>query len=167
MRVASAAALALAAGCLQSPPSAEPVVVFDAEVGPDATPCPPADGCVIDPASGHTYAAFLELVRWSDAELRCQQLGWYLATDRREVESVLIQGLLDGPMWIGATDVAVEDSWEWRTGESFDYTHWRSGEPNGETAENCALANWEGEGWNDLGCLGTWAYVCETGPLEL
>ena len=166
MRVACAAALALAAGCLQSPPGGGPVVVFDAEVTPDATPCPLADGCVIDPASGHTYAAFLELVRWSDAELRCQQLGWYLATDRREVESFLIQGLLDGPMWIGATDVAVEDSWEWTTGESFDYTHWRGGEPNGENAENCALANWEGEGWNDLDCLGTWAYVCETGALD-
>ena len=168
MRVAGAAALALVAGCLQSPPSGEPVPVFDAQVTPDATPCPPADGCVIDPASGHTYAAFLAHRLWEDARQECEDLGpgWYLATDRNQVESVLIQGLLAEPVWIGASDKEVEDDWQWTTGESFGYTHWRTGEPNGETSANCLLANWEDEGWNDEGCATVWAYACETGALN-
>ena len=166
MRIACAAALALAAGCLQSPPGDQPVVVFDADVTPDATPCPEADACVIHPSSGHTYAAFLGPLTWDAAGGACQEMGWYLATDRSEVESVLIQGLLAEPMWLGASDEAIEDDWRWSTGESWSYTHWRSGEPNGESSANCLLANWQNQAWNDEDCQLPWAYVCEIGDLE-
>jgi hypothetical protein len=167
VRAACAASLALVAGCLESPPSGEPVIVIDADVTPDATPCPAAaDACVADPESGHTYAAFSPHVSWDDAVDQCQNLGWYLATDRGEVESFLLQGLLPEPVWIGATDEAIDDDWRWVTGEPFDYTHWRSGEPNGEASANCLLANWQNVGWNDEDCATVWAYVCETGPGE-
>ena len=166
MRVACAAALALAAGCLQSPPSGQPVVAFDADIGPDATPCPEADACVIDPSSGHSYAAFVGPLAWDEAAAECLGMGWYLATDRSEVESALIQGLLAEPMWIGASDEAVEEEWRWVTGESFVYTHWRSGEPNGESSANCLLANWQDQGWNDEQCVSFFAYACETGALN-
>lgn len=166
MRAACAAALALVAGCLQSPPSGEPVVVFDADITPDSTPCPESDACVMDPGSGHTYAAFAEHLSRDEARGACELLGWYLASDRSEVESVLIQGLLPEPLWIGATDEEIEEDWRWDSGEPFDYTHWRSGEPNGETSANCLLANWASVGWNDEDCGTVWAYVCETGPVE-
>jgi hypothetical protein len=166
VRIACAAALALAAGCLQSPPSGEPVVVFDADVTPDATPCPESEGCAVDPASGHTYAAFLGPLDWDEAAAACQGMGWYLATDRSEVESVLIQGLFGEPMWIGASDEANEEDWRWVTGESFVYTHWRSGEPNGERSANCLLANWQNQAWNDEDCALARAYVCEIGEPE-
>jgi hypothetical protein len=56
--------------------------------------------------------------------------------------------------WIGCSDAKTEDTFVWVTGETFDYTHWKSGEPNG----------WDGEGedycsinWNAVrGPIGEW-----------
>jgi hypothetical protein len=168
VRVAAAVLAALAAGCLESPPEGgDPVVVIDAEATPDATPCPEAaDACVIDPASGHTYAAFSQHLTWAEALAECVEMSWYLATDLGPDESAIIESLLTEAMWIGGSDADVEDDWRWVTGESFDYMHWRSGEPNSGTTVNCMLANWFNEGWNDEVCDTPWAYVCESGPLE-
>jgi hypothetical protein len=164
VRLAPFASLALLAGCLESPPGADPaVVVADAQPGPDATPCPPDAVCIIDDISGHSYALQAEVVTWEKAVARCDETGWYLATDRSELESVLIQGLLQAPAWIGGSDISGEDQWTWVTGEPFDYQHWYGSEPNGDVSENCLLAGWQGVGWNDSTCNGTYRYVCEFG----
>jgi hypothetical protein len=153
----AALALALLGGCLQSPPSGS-----DGSPTVDAAPvCPTgADKCVPG-VNGHLYAVFSDHVVWDDASLRCLELGAYLATDRDEAESDTIARLSSSPMWIGLSDTALEGSWVWVSGESFAYSHWRSGEPSHDPGENCVLANWSQEGWNDIDCAGDWAYVCE------
>ncbi len=159
MRAARVAALALAAGCLQSPPSAGG---GDGPPAPDAgTNCPDgSDKCMVG-SNGHLYAVFSEHLVWSDAALRCDEIGGYLATERAEEESGIIEVLSSSPMWIGLTDAENEGVWTWITGESFDYTHWRGGEPSDEAGENCVVANWSQQGWNDIDCATDWSYVCE------
>ncbi len=163
MRTAAALALVALTGCLESPPGGVPEVIADSGVGPDGAPCPADAVCILDDGSGHTYAAYEEKVSWEQAVDRCAEIGWYLAIDRSELESVLIQGLLAEPAWIGASDVAVEGDWRWVDGEPWDYTHWRTGEPNGSADENCLTADWGAEAWNDLECDATFPYVCEIG----
>lgn len=38
--------------------------------------------------------------------------------------------LTSGVCWLGGSDVAVEGTWEWVTGERWSYTNWLSGQPD-------------------------------------
>lgn len=166
MRASILVAAALVAGCLESPTAGPDAAVPppDVVLAVDATPCPPADACVMDSRTGHTYAAYDAAVSWDEAAARCAEAGWYLVSEEDVIEAALVAELLPQPMWLGASDVDSEDDWRWVTGEPFDFTDWRSGEPNGELNENCLIVNWSGQGWNDALCAGTWSYVCESGP---
>ena len=65
--------------------------------------------------------------------------------------------------WIGFTDEDVEGTWEWTDGSTASYTGWVKPEPNGGTAQNCAMfragTTWKGS-WNDIKCSNTNPYVC-------
>jgi hypothetical protein len=162
--------LALVAGCLGSPPGGADAAPPppDVVLAVDATPCPPSYSCAMDGRTGHTYAAYDTPVTWDEAVARCaEDDGWYLASEQDEVEAALVADLLVHPIWLGASDADSERDWRWVTGEPFDYTDWRTSEPNGDASENCLIGNWSGEGWNDQACAGTWSYVCESGPPSL
>jgi len=66
--------------------------------------------------------------------------------------------------WLGATDRDSEQSWQWITGENFDYAPWESGQPdnynvNDERSENYLCGNWPN--WNDYPGYTLLPYVCE------
>jgi hypothetical protein len=122
--------------------------------------------------NGHFYEAVDPfIVTWQAAKDLTESRGGYLATLTSEAENQFAFSVADdqrfwraglfqnfGP-WIGGyqPDGSKEpgDNWQWVTGEPFEYTAWRSGEPNnqGLFKEN-ALHFMSGAGvreplWND------------------
>ncbi len=96
----------------------------------------------------NTYSA----CSWQDAQTFCESKGGYLATVTSEEEMAAIAPLLTNNTWLGATDNALEGTWEWVTGESFSYTNWKDGEPNNKNgSENYlhAYPSAENYTWND------------------
>lgn len=56
-------------------------------------------------------------------------------------------------LWLGGFQPSTQaeppndEGWQWVTGETWDYTNWNSGEPNG--IDEDALVFWNGGTWND------------------
>ncbi len=78
-------------------------------------------------------------VDWLEARAQAQVLpggGWDLATVGDVGENDFLVGLLSlalperSHFWIGATDVAVEGSWQWIDATPWVYANWHGGEPN-------------------------------------
>jgi len=69
--------------------------------------------------------------------------------------------MLPSWFWIGFNDRETEDEWVWVSGEPVTYTFWGDGEPN-DTAggQDCAVVG-RSTPWDDGGCHGTFAYICE------
>ena len=91
-------------------------------------------------------------IAWTTAKTEAEALGGHLATITSLAEQKFIEAYFGGftnPMWIGATDAAVENSFEWVTGEPFSYTNWNSGEPNNSGNEDYVQLN-QNLTWNDL-----------------
>ena len=92
-------------------------------------------------------------ISWTDAKVDAESRDGHLATITSASEKEIILGnigVIDGFMWIGATDEDTEGSWKWVTGETWDYTDWAAGEPNNAGNEDYAVAGWGGGSWNDL-----------------
>jgi hypothetical protein len=107
-----------------------------------------AQGAVIEwsegiGGNGHTYeaVAVLEGITWAEADAMATSMGGHLATITSDAEnqwvfdnvataSVWFEG--NGP-WLGG--ILVDSSWEWVTGEVWDYTAWAPGEPNNGAGE--------------------------------
>ena len=68
-------------------------------------------------------------------------------------------------MWLGLSDQGEEGTWLWSDGtNSTNFQHWHSGEPNGETRENCAHMRIDGD-WNDLDCTKRNSFMCKVAAL--
>ena len=57
------------------------------------------------------------------------------------------------PIWIGATDEAIEGQWVWySTGDAINFNNWNPPNPdNAHGNEDCAIMHVSGK-WNDLTC---------------
>ena len=62
--------------------------------------------------------------------------------------------------WIGGSDAATPDVWEWTSGEPWAYESWEDGEPN--DSGDC-LHIWVAAtgAWDDAPCTSPRAYLCE------
>jgi hypothetical protein len=145
--------------------------------GPDAgtaVACDGGDDRVVHPANGHCYMRFSTPTTWQAALASCAQLGLrvQLATLTDADEHALLAALAgDADTWLGGTDVAVEGTWLWITGEPFGYQHWGVGEPNdGAGGEDCMILRKRGsqtdprfnvDTWDDRPCAHTYAFICE------
>ncbi len=89
---------------------------------------------------GHEYEVVVARgVTWDAARAAATALGpgWDLATIGTGVENTFVESLL-GPtalgdrshVWIGATDLALENSFQWIDATPFAFTDWWGGEPN-------------------------------------
>ncbi len=85
-----------------------------------------------NPANNHSYQWFDIGKTWTDAKIACESQGGYLATvtSKEENDWLINNGLAQNGAWLGASDSAIEGQWQWITGEAWDYTNWRPGEPN-------------------------------------
>jgi spore coat protein H len=123
-------------------------------------PCTGADTAVVASLNGHCYLGYETALDWFTAEGFCEARGGHLVTVTSRAESTLAQGATAGDRWLGLTDLAVEGTFAWVTGEPFVYSGFRPGEPNDWGGnEDCGHFAWDG--WNDLDCLAGSAYVCE------
>ena len=127
-------------------------------------------------------------ITWTDAKAAAELLerygaSGYLATITSEAENDFVADRLEGAGWMGASDAASEDTWEWVTGpETGDdfwlgdqdgevvpgaYENWNNGEPNDSGSnEDCGQFLSGASGlWNDLPCTVTTltGYVVEFG----
>ncbi len=120
--------------------------------------------------NGHGYAYFKEKLTWTEAHLRCQELGGHLITISATDEQDLLNALVKGDyVWLGATDARKEGTWEWITGESFSYKKFKSGEPSNSGGTEHYLGTYTSTGeWNDFNYdSGTpVGFVCEWSNMD-
>ncbi len=121
---------------------------------------------------------------WNSAQTAAQsQVAYgatgYLATITSSAENSFVSGRLTGDGWIGASDAAVEGTWQWVTGPEAgttvwqgpgggntgggNYANWNGGEPNQSGDEDCAETYVSSGRWNDLSCSQLLGYVLEFG----
>lgn len=122
----------------------------------------------------HRYEVVNTRMTWEEAKSYCENLGGYLATIESQDEYNKIVQLANASgrkvLWLGAQKNS-NQSFEWITGESFEYSSWLSGEPNNEGGnENCLVMFLVNNQWvwadvpNDLSAYygaDTVGFVCE------
>ena len=119
--------------------------------------------------NGHMYQVVDTQMNYYEAVAYCSQEGAHLVTITSSAENSFVSSLppFESIGWLGATDEAVEGTWQWVTGEPFSYTNWAPGEPTNAgldgSPEN-ALSFWgpsyPGQ-WNDVPTWVLRPFVCE------
>ncbi len=101
---------------------------------------------------GRCYALVEFTGYWADARASCAAAGGHLATMTSQDEADALEDLL-ALAYLGACDSAVEGTWAWITGEPWDWTDWRDGEPNDLSDEDCLQGDAREPHWfNDIWC---------------
>uniref|UniRef100_A0A8C2G8X6 C-type lectin domain-containing protein n=1 Tax=Cyprinus carpio TaxID=7962 RepID=A0A8C2G8X6_CYPCA len=98
---------------------------------------------------------------WNESRRYCTERGADLIIiNSREKQDFVTKITDQREFWIGVTDIVEEGTWKWVDGTSVT-----SGEPNGETLENCAVTylkkNPELIGWIDVNCNDAYQWICE------
>jgi hypothetical protein len=72
--------------------------------------------------------------------------------------------MTNGNTWLGATDEIYEGTWAWVSGEPWQYTNWRSGQPDSNYQTENYLTYYEAKpSWKDTGDFKMF-FVCEWEP---
>ena len=84
---------------------------------------------------GHMYAVYAGPETWTGAEAYCESLGGHLAAitsqgEQNFIEEYVLTGDIAQRYWIGGYSESYPFVFQWVTGEEFNYTNWRDGEPN-------------------------------------
>ena len=89
--------------------------------------------------NGNTYKVIEQPgITWEEAAKIAENMegNWHLATVTSEGEQLFLEQLLEGTngeYWLGAYQeggLAINEGWQWVTGERFDYDNWNIYEPN-------------------------------------
>ncbi len=136
---------------------------------PDAIP-----EFAIETFDGHNYQYFGEVLTWTAAKARCEELGGYLVTIGSEAEQEFVASMVESyslkSIWLGASDAEKEGEWTWVTGEPFLWSNWATNEPNNDyngTEDYVGMyykyENQRNYTWNDFkintGAIG--GFICE------
>ena len=124
------------------------------------------DGCDLAEIDGRAYWACPGPTAWGFAGL-CAPWGADPARVSTAAQINWLKGLggeeVDDGYWIGATDEGQEDDWRWADGTPADLDPFFAfAQPNGGTAQNCALV-WEGGpdvGVHDYLCGESLRFAC-------
>jgi len=101
---------------------------------------------------------------WADAEAYCKtEPGAHLASIHNAEELQFVQSNFPRDLWFGASDIQEEGTFEWSDGSSWDYSAWRSGEPNNNGNQDCLVGNWEDLKWDDDDCEKKKMFLCKLG----
>jgi len=125
---------------------------------------------VYNPDNEHYYDAIAGNINWNDAKIAAEQLiynGLYghLVTITSADENAFIVAKLTQSLgtpssygyWLGAREYG-SSNFTWVTGETFSYTNWNGGEPNGGSIPDEGI-HFFGQGstpgkWNDASAAG-------------
>ena len=104
---------------------------------------------VQDGGNGHWYTVVTvpNGITWTAAREAASSRGGYLATIRSAPEAEFVRALAEstdgafgtgssqlGP-WIGGSRIGTAPGWRWMSGETWSFTNWCSGQPNGGAEE--------------------------------
>ena len=116
--------------------------------------------------NNHFYMLYTNKSTWHNSKTQCESKGGHLVTITSAEEQTAIEMYLQylsqtGYVWIGG--YRSDGTFHWVTGEVFEYTHWRPGEPDrAYSDQNYIQMNWGGFGyWNDHGSSETMNFICE------
>jgi surface protein len=79
--------------------------------------------------SDYYYYPGNEMV-WSEAQTYAEQYGGNLVSINSQEENDFITSKTNGKIWIGLTDSDEEGVWKWSDDSEYDFSNWKSGEPN-------------------------------------
>ncbi len=112
------------------------------------------------------YRVVWMTAKWNEAKLDAERRGGHLPVITSEQEhDDMVEALGEEPfnqslLWIGASDEAEEEVWEWVTGEAFDYTRWANNAPNAGADSQDGLAykkgsshQWDDRSWRSGGYI--------------
>lgn len=118
----------------------------------------------LNPANQHQYKYVKENRSWRSANQYCVEQDGHLVTIQDETENQYVYMMTHGNTWLGATDEIYEESWVWVSDEPWQYTNWRSGQPdNNHQTENYLTYYETKPSWNDIGDFKMF-FVCEWEP---
>jgi len=98
-----------------------------------------------------TYELIEGSFTWEQAKADAENRGGHLATITSPEENAKVLAVASGLMvQLGASDSEDEGVWKWVTGEPFDFTNWKDGEPNNQNGvEDFLVLTTIGSQWND------------------
>jgi hypothetical protein len=139
----------------------------------------PVADCAVEPSAQRCFALSLAPATWGEARAACAAMGptTHLATiadpDENAAAAAFAARIPFDPqidtntnqrqrMWLGANDLETTGTYQWITGEPFDYVNWRIGEPGSPGVEHCAILLGSEDGlWDDRPCTSTYEWLCE------
>lgn len=124
------------------------------------------------PTTHHCYGYIANAMTWANAQSACASFaGGHLAalTTKDEIAFILATSPPQSEAWIGASDLAVEGTFAWVTGEAFTFAPkedpWDTGKPNSDG--NCVEMRGPGLNTgklNDEHCEIAKTFFCERSP---
>ena len=104
--------------------------------------------------NGSTYYFLNQPMTFSNAKTLAQSFSADLLTitsseEQEYISSQLQEKNLMSNYWLGLSDEENEGEWKWLNGESFVFSNWNNGEPNGGSNENAVEIFGSGL-WNDI-----------------
>ena len=118
----------------------------------------------------HTYALITEKMNWEAAKEYCEAMGGHLLTindefEQKFTETTILNGFANEKYWIGGFTKDSLEKFEWVTGERFDYTNWRHGEPNYTNEKNIHIYDYMDIDyfglWNNEPFSHNYKFICE------
>jgi hypothetical protein len=108
---------------------------------------------------------FDTLKGFSDAEKACIQLNGHLISIHDGfINSFISQEaakyVKTSDLWIGATKMNNNETWQWTDGSKVDFKDWENGHPNNSTKNNCATFAISNGYWNAQECSIKKPFVC-------
>lgn len=108
------------------------------------------------------YRASLVALSWSDARDDCLAGGGDLVSIDSVGEDAFVAALLGTSLWLGATDRALEGTFQWTDGRAVTFANWGTNQPDSFPGQNCVEKRAEpGAPWYDQSCDNLDFYVCE------
>ncbi|MGH0163498.1 UNVERIFIED_CONTAM: hypothetical protein FKN15_045059 [Acipenser sinensis] len=114
------------------------------------------------------YHVVKDVMTWDQARQHCQSNFTDLVSVPSEEEMLAVKALIsrvsDYTFWLGLRRNTVSSPWEWSTGVAFQYSKWRSWEPDpsGDCGAMIPTGEWEAKPCGNPQCL-----VCIAGPSAL
>ncbi|XP_033127005.1 CD209 antigen-like protein E [Anneissia japonica] len=115
---------------------------------------------------GSCYTLLSGNSSWHEAKSRCEEENANLVTISSAQENIFVSAHTDDcqKIWIGLNDNRVEDTWQWLSNETFNFSAWMKDQPNNANSnQNCVELKPSTRKWNDKKCKKNNPAYCEKG----